>query len=50
LPGALGAVSDVENPPPGDVVTVVEPVGPLTLTLTLPGKYEPLTEIALPGA
>ena len=49
MPGELGAVSDVVKPPPADVVTVVEPVGPLTVTLVLPGKYEPLTAIVLPG-
>ena len=37
------------KPPPAVVLTVVEPVGPLTVTLVLPGKYEPLTAIVLPG-
>ena len=39
----------VVNPPPAEVVTPAEPVGPLTVTAVLPGKYEPWTVIALPG-
>jgi len=37
------------KPPPGEAVTVEDPLGPLTVTLALPGKYEPLIAIALPG-
>ena len=39
----------VLKPPPDEVDTAVDPVGPLTVTDALAGKYEPLTVIVLPG-
>ncbi|MFP5363573.1 MAG: hypothetical protein ACLGI5_12685 [Thermoleophilia bacterium] len=49
VPGVVGAVIDVVNPPPLDVGTVAEPVGPLTVMFVFGGKYAPWTVIALPG-
>ena len=49
VPGLVGTVNDLEKEPPVDVVTVLEPPGPLTVMLTLPGKYDPYAVTVWPG-